>query len=155
MLAAGLAVAAGVAMAGAAAQAEVKTPPYWASLSVDEARMRVGPSEDYPANWVYRRRDLPVKVIQVHSNWRKIEDSTGTQGWMHVRLLADTPTGIVTAPVGAMHEKAGEGSAVLFRAERGVVGRLSGCGRGWCRFDVHGRRGYIRTGEVWGAVQAK
>ena len=64
--------------------------------------MRVGPSLDYPSNWVYRRRDLPVKVVQVLGNWRKIEDSTGTQGWMHVRLLSDTATALV---IGATADK--------------------------------------------------
>src|SRR3546814_16164874 len=38
-------------------QGQEKKPPYWASLSKDEARMRAGPSMDYPANWIYRRRD--------------------------------------------------------------------------------------------------
>src|SRR3546814_8582627 len=55
-------------------QGQEKKPPYWASLSKDEARMRAGPSMDYPANWIYRRRDLPVKVVAVYSHWRKIED---------------------------------------------------------------------------------
>lgn len=49
-------------MSGVAA-APAKPVPYWASLSHDEARMRVGPSLDYPSNWVYQRRDLPVKVV--------------------------------------------------------------------------------------------
>lgn len=149
---------AGVLMLGAVsgeAQGATKTPPYWASLSVDEARMRVGPSEDYPANWVYRRKDLPVKVIQVHSNWRKIEDPDGTQGWVHVRLLSDTATGIVTVPVGLLHEAARDGATVLFRAEKGVVGRLSDCGGGWCRLDIHGKRGFIRADQIWGATQSK
>src|SRR3546814_3471802 len=77
-------------------QGQEKKPPYWASLSKDEARMRAGPSMDYPANWIYRRRDLPVKVVAVYSHWRKIEDPDGTQGWMHVRLLSDQPTAIIT-----------------------------------------------------------
>src|SRR3546814_7061402 len=81
-------------------QGQEKKPPYWASLSKDEARMRAGPSMDYPANWIYRRRDLPVKVVAVYSHWRKIEDPDGTQGWMHVRLLSDQPTAIIT---GGMH----------------------------------------------------
>src|SRR3546814_17200266 len=61
-------------------QGQEKKPPYWASLSKDEARMRAGPSMDYPANWIYRRRDLPVKVVAVYSHWRRIEDPDGTQG---------------------------------------------------------------------------
>jgi SH3-like domain-containing protein len=143
---------AALCIAGAALAAP-KPVPYWASLSHDEARMRVGPSLDYPSNWVYRRRDLPVKVVQVLGLWRKIEDSSGAQGWMHVRLLSDAPTAIVTAPIAPMRESASDDARALYRAERGVVGRLTSCSNGWCAFDVNGQRGYIRTGDVWGATQ--
>lgn len=126
--------------------------PYWASISEDEARMRVGPSLDYPSSWIYRRRDLPVKVVQVLGLWRKVEDSGGTQGWMHVRLLSDTRTAIVTSDIAPMHESASESSRTLFRAQKGVVGRLSGCSGEWCDFDVRGQRGYVRVGDIWGAT---
>ena len=136
----------------AADAAPAKKTPYWASLSHDEARMRVGPSLDYPSNWVYRRRDLPVKVVQVLGLWRKIEDPDGTQGWMHVRLLSDTPTAIVRARTAPMHEAAKDESRTLFRAQKGVVGRLGGCSGGWCAFDVRGQRGFVRAGDIWGAT---
>ncbi|MFC3441992.1 SH3 domain-containing protein [Sphingobium rhizovicinum] len=143
-----------MALAGAAAAwaAPAKPVPYWASLAQDEARMRVGPSLDYPSNWVYRRRDLPVKVVQVLGLWRKVEDPDGAQGWMHVRLLSDTATGIVKADVAPLHESASDGSRTLFRAERGVVGRLHDCSGGWCTFDVKGQRGYVKASDVWGAT---
>jgi len=147
---------AGVAMALAMTTASIAAPgkpvPYWASIAQDEARMRVGPSLDYPSNWVYRRRDLPVKVVQVLGLWRKVEDPDGAQGWMHVRLLSDTPTAIVKADVAPMHESASDGAASLYRAERGVVGRLSDCSRDWCAFDVKGRRGYVKASDLWGAT---
>ncbi|HKY80643.1 MAG TPA: SH3 domain-containing protein [Sphingobium sp.] len=135
------------------AGAAPKPVPYWASLNQDEARMRVGPSLDYPSNWVYRRRDLPVKVVQVLGLWRKVEDSSGTQGWMHVRLLSDTATAIVTASVAPMREARSEDARTLYRAEKGVVGRLDSCGKGWCLFDVAGQKGFIRADDVWGATQ--
>lgn len=138
--------------AGIAQAAPGKPVPYWASLSQDEARMRVGPSLDYPSSWVYRRRDLPVKVVQVLGLWRKVEDPDGAQGWMHVRLLSDTPTAIVRAPEAPMHEAPSDGSRALFRAERGVVGRLSDCSDGWCAFDVKGQRGYVKAADIWGAT---
>lgn len=134
----------------ASAHAAPRKTPYWASLTEDEARMRVGPSLDYPANWVYRRRLLPVKVVQVLGNWRKIEDSTGTQGWMHVRLLSDKPTGIIVREIAELREGPSDTAPVLYRAEPGVVGRLSDCGGGWCAFDIAGQRGYVRTQAVWG-----
>jgi SH3-like domain-containing protein len=136
----------------AMAQAKRKLP-YWASLSKDEARMRVGPSLDYPSNWVYRRRDLPVKVVQVLGNWRKVEDSLGAQGWMHVRLLSDTPTAIVTGGVAAMRAAPDDDAPVNFRAEPGVVGRLTDCSGSWCLMDVSGKRGFIRTASIWGATE--
>lgn len=138
---------------GQEAGAQTKTPPYWASISASEARMRVGPSLDYPSSWVYRRRDLPVRVVQVHGNWRKVADESGTEGWMHVRLLSDTPTAMVTAGEGRMYRKTGGGGGLAFRAQKGVVGRLSECSRGWCLFDVGGRRGYIEVASLWGAVR--
>ena len=140
-------------MATGPAQGQAKKKvPYWASLSQSEARMRVGPSLDYPSNWIYRRRALPVKVVQVHGNWRKIEDSAGAQGWMHVRLLSDTPTALVTGGITPLRAAPSDGAATLYRAEPGVVGRLSDCSAGWCKMDVAGQKGFVRADSVWGAV---
>ena len=135
------------------ANADPKAPPYWASIAADEARMRVGPSLDYPSNWIYQRRDMPVKVVQVLGNWRKIQDPDGTQGWMHVRLLSDTATAMVMDVAADIRQERSETGALLYRAAQGVVGRVSDCAEGWCRFDVSGKRGYIRAASIWGAVK--
>ncbi|MCP1468818.1 SH3-like domain-containing protein [Sphingobium sp. OAS761] len=148
----GAAVLVAATAAGGGQAAPGKPTPYWASLSQDEARMRVGPSLDFPSNWVYRRRDLPVKVLQVLGLWRKVEDPDGTQGWMHVRLLSDTATAIVTTDQAPMHDSASEAAPTLYRAAKGVVGRLSGCSGGWCSFDVKGQRGYVKSDDLWGAT---
>jgi SH3-like domain-containing protein len=145
LLAVGLAAAAAAAPSG-------KPVPYWASLAKGDARMRVGPSLDYPASWIYQRRDLPVKVIEVYSNWRKVEDPDGTQGWMHVRLLKDDPTAIVKGDIAPMHDRASSGARVIYRLEPGVVGRLSGCANGWCAINVNGVRGYVLAQDLWGAT---
>ena len=134
----------------AAAQSSEVEVPYWASISVDEARMRKGPSPDVPVMWEYRRRDLPVKVVARHENWRKVEDPDGTQGWMAARLLSRTRTAIVTGTIRPMREDASVSAAVAYRAEPGVVGRISDCKNGWCLFDVKGRKGWIQTDHIWG-----
>jgi SH3-like domain-containing protein len=141
-------------MAAGPARAESKKAvPYWASISEKEARMRVGPSLDYPSNWIYRRRDLPVKVVQVLGNWRKIEDSAGAHGWMHVRLLSDTRTAIVTSGTAQLRSAANDDAPIVFRAEQGVVGRLTDCAGNWCLFNVGGQRGFVRTDELWGGIR--
>ena len=88
MLGRGLAIAALLAFA-TTADAQDKKPPYWASIASGEAMMRTGPGRNYPGVWLYKRRDLPIRVIQVYPNWRKIEDPNGTQGWMLVTLLSE------------------------------------------------------------------
>lgn len=140
-------------LAAQTAHADTKAPPYWASIAADEARMRVGPSLDYPSNWVYRRRDLPVKVVQVLGNWRKIEDPDGTQGWMHVRLLSAAETAVVSSVAADLREGRGHDEALLYRAAKGVVGRVSDCSAGWCRFNVGGKQGYVQASSLWGAVK--
>ena len=145
-----LAVIALVAVVGpASAQTEVELP-YWASINVDEARMRKGPSPDVPVVWEYRRKDLPVRVIARFETWRKIEDPDGTQGWMAARLLSRTRTAIVTGDVRPMREDASVSAAVAYRAEPGVVGRITDCKNGWCLFDVKGRKGWVQTDHIWG-----
>ena len=133
----------------AAAQSDVALP-YWASINVDEARMRKGPSPDVPVIWEYRRKDLPVKVIARHETWRKIEDPDGTQGWMAARLLSRTRTAIVTGEIRPMREDASVSAAVAYRADPGVVGRITDCKNGWCLFDVKGRKGWVQTDHIWG-----
>ena len=133
----------------AAAQSDVELP-YWASINVDEARMRKGPSPDVPVIWEYRRKDLPVKVVARFETWRKIEDPDGTQGWMAARLLSRTRTAIVTGEIRPMREDASTSAAIAYRAEPGVVGRITDCKAGWCLFDVKGRKGWVQADHIWG-----
>jgi SH3-like domain-containing protein len=148
-----LAVLVLTALAGVtAAQAQKqRETPYWASISAGKALMRTGPGKNYPAVWLYQRADLPIKVLEVYPSWRKVQDPDGTTGWMLVNLLSDTRTAIVrgTEPR-PLHERADAGSPIRYRAEPGVVGRISECARNWCRLDVAGRAGFIQTEQLWG-----
>ena len=135
----------------AAAADPARKPPYWASIGAGQARMRTGPARTYPASWLYRRADLPVRVVAVFKEWRKVEDPDGIQGWMQATLLRETRTAVVrgAAPV-AMLDRPMAGARLLWRAAPGVVGRVSQCGNGWCRFDVRGQAGFVELAGIWG-----
>ena len=133
------------------ASAQDKKPPYWASIASGEAMMRTGPGRNYPGIWLYKRRDLPIRVIQIYPNWRKIEDPDGEQGWMLVTLLSDRRTGIVKpGQPRSIHSKPDANSPVRYRAEHGVVGRLEKCDGTWCRIQIGQRQGWIAQGDLWG-----
>lgn len=132
------------------AQKERK-PPYWASISAGKAMMRAGPGKNYPATWLYVRADLPIRVVEVYPNWRRIQDPDGTTGWMLVHLLSDTRTALVTGnEPRPIHQTPDASAKIVYRAAPGVVGRLSDCAGGWCRLDVGGKRGFIRADHFWG-----
>jgi len=127
-----------------------RKPPYYASIVAGKAKMRTGPGRNYPSSWLYRRADLPIKVVDIYGDWRKVEDPDGTQGWMLVNLLSDTRTAIVTGSIVELRSTPDYGAHVNWRAAPGVVGRISKCARGWCWFDVKGRGGYVEQTRIWG-----
>ena len=155
MLKRGLAIVACLAFA-TAGDAQDKKPPYWASIASGEAMMRTGPGRNYPGIWLYKRRDLPIRVVQVYPNWRKIEDPDGQQGWMLVTLLSDRRTAIVKpGSPRDIHSKADANSPVRYRAEAGVVGRIDKCDGAWCRFRVGKRQGFIAQDALWGVSEGE
>jgi SH3-like domain-containing protein len=133
-----------------AASTQVRPTPYWGSISAGQARMRTGPGRNYPANWLYQRAGLPVQVLEVYPGWRKVRDPDGVEGWMIGNLVSDQRTGMVKGGVAELRDTPNAGAKVLWRAEAGVIGRLSKCGGGWCRFDVQGRGGYLEEARLWG-----
>ncbi|WP_168071098.1 SH3 domain-containing protein [Sphingomonas kaistensis] len=140
----------------AGASAQDRAVPYWASISSGEAMMRTGPARTYPGIWLYKRRDLPIRVLKIHENWRLIEDSEGTRGWMLRTMLSDTRTAIVKGseprPVRA---SADDGSRVRYLAEPGVVGRIDECGEGWCHIRFGKREGHIKVADLWGVAEGE
>ena len=133
------------------AAAQEKKPPYWASIASGQAMTRTGPGKNYPAIWVYQRRDLPVRVVKRYESWRLIQDPDGAQGWMLVSLLSDRRTAVVKQgnPI-AVRIKPNEDARIRYLAEQGTVGRVDHCSTGWCHVEFGKREGYIRTADIWG-----
>jgi len=128
-------------------------PPYWATIDEPEARMRTGPSTEYPTMWIYKRERMPIKILARYKAWRKVEDVDGVQGWMHARLLSATRSALVQGEKGkvfALRSNPRSDAKVTWRVQPGVVGLITQCRAGWCLFDVTGRQGYIKTSLIWG-----
>lgn len=135
----------------APASGQSRETPYWASLRAEVANMRVGPSESYPIDWVYKRKGLPVKVVRVMQGWRLVVDPDGARGWIFSALLSPERAALVIgeglAPIRA---EPSANAALRWNAEPGVVGKLGACEGNWCEFDVAGRKGWIEAARIWG-----
>lgn len=131
--------------------AQDREPPYWAAIRYDGARMRVGPSRDFPIEWVYTRVGLPVMVIRQREGWRLVRDPDGAQGWISANQLRRDRMVLVQGNDPVALRTSGEmTSEVRWRAEPGVLGRLLQCEDDWCEIDVDGRTGWVEAARIWG-----
>jgi SH3-like domain-containing protein len=139
-------------LAAVPALAQDREVPYWASLRVDQVNMRVGPSESYPIDWVYRRANLPVKVVRLYQGWRLVRDQDGAEGWIVARLLSPERSAVVVGKgLAAMRAEGNAGAALRWNLEPGVVGKLGDCDAGWCELSVGAHKGWVEQKRLWGA----
>ena len=93
-----------------------------------------------------------MKVIDTFKEWKKVEDPGGTQGWMLGNLISTTRTAIVQGTIVELRDRPAFGGKIVWRAEPGVVGRISQCANGWCRLDVKGQAGFVEASRLWGVA---
>ena len=129
--------------------------PRFVSLRADEVNLRTGPGVQYPIDWVYRRRHLPVEIIAEYNTWRKVRDWQGTEGWVHQSMVGNERTVIVTGKLRTLRDKSDTAGRPVAQAEAGVIARLLECpdASTWCRVEVDGFEGWFRRVEFWGVYR--
>ncbi|MCB2095207.1 MAG: aspartyl-trna synthetase [Rhodobacteraceae bacterium] len=124
--------------------------PRFVSLKAAEGNVRRGPSLSYRIDWVFRHRDMPLKVTAEFGNWRRVEDSDGQGGWIHYSLLSGARTVIVEKEGVALRSRPDGAANIVAEAERGVIGKLGQCVPDWCQISAGGERGWVDSRALWG-----
>ena len=135
-----------------AADAAGKVPRF-VSLASEKVNVRVGPGKRYPISWVYVRSGWPVEVIAEYELWRQVRDVDGATGWIHTALLSNRRTILITGERRPMYERPKADSVVVLLAEPGVQGRLIECDGSWCKVDVAGNEGWMKTAHFYGVLE--
>ncbi|MEM9435528.1 MAG: SH3 domain-containing protein [Pseudomonadota bacterium] len=124
--------------------------PRYVSMKATEANIRRGPSLSHRIDWVYKRRDMPLRVTAEHGHWRRVQDRDGQGGWIHYSLISGTRTVIVEEDMLALFPRPEAEGQVVARLEIGVVARLGKCTEMWCRVTAGGYRGWAPKTSLWG-----
>ena len=61
---------------------------YFRTLRNDKVNLRQGPSFDYPIKIFYKKKFLPVLIMDKSDNFRKIRDHENNSGWIHISQLS-------------------------------------------------------------------
>ena len=129
--------------------------PRFVSLKTDEGNARRGPSLTHRIDWVFKHRNMPLRVTAEFGHWRRVEDSDGQGGWVHYSMLSGVRTVVIETPMTDLHLKPGPDTPVMARAEAGAIARLGDCNADWCRISADGERGWVRKADIWGVDPAE
>ena len=66
---------------------------YFLTLRYDKVNLRLGPSKDYPVKIFYKKKYLPVLVVDQLDNFKKIKDHENNTGWIHISQLSKKKSG--------------------------------------------------------------
>ena len=53
------------------------------SLKKNEVNLRQGPSFKYPVILTYKKKYLPIIILDKFETWRKVKDFESNSGWIH------------------------------------------------------------------------
>lgn len=126
--------------------------PRYVSLKAAEGNVRRGPSLSHRIDWVYKHRNMPLRVTAEHGHWRRVEDRDGVGGWLHYSLISGNRTVIVEANMLQLYSRPDATTHVNAALESGVIAELGACDAQWCRLRAGGYRGWARREALWGVL---
>jgi SH3-like domain-containing protein len=129
---------------------ETKAAPHFASLRAEKVNLRSGPSEDFPIQWVFKRRGLPVEILASFDIWRKIHAFDGTEGWVNQQMLTGRRSVLITGATRNLHHDPDPASGIVAQLEPGVVAAMSHCNPTWCELKAGGYKGWLKRDGLWG-----
>lgn len=126
--------------------------PRFVSLKAKEGNVRRGPSRSHRIDWIFTRRDMPLRITAEHGHWRRVEDREGAGGWMHYALLSGVRTVIIETEDLVVRARPEAAAPAVARFETGVIARLGRCSDAWCRISAGGYRGWAPKTVLWGVA---
>ena len=103
------------------------------SLKNSEVNLRIGPSFEHPIKLIYKKKYLPVIVIDRSETWRKIKDFENNSGWVHITQLSKKKTAININNNSILYSKATIYSKPLAKLEMGRLVLIKKCKIDWCK----------------------
>ncbi len=119
------------------------------SLKKNKVNVRYGPGYDYEVKYIYRKINLPLKVIDKKENFRKVIDLKKNSGWIHISQLKKSKSFIVTKNK-ILFKNSSHFSKPIARIQKGRLLIHKDCKKKWCNVKTGNFSGWIKTGNLWG-----
>lgn len=124
--------------------------PRFVSMKAAEGNVRRGPSLTHRIDWVFKHRDMPLRITAEHGHWRRVEDRDGMGGWVHYSLLSGTRTVLIEQDKLQLLVRPDPNAPVAAVFEVGAIARLGECSLEWCYLRADGYKGWAPKARLWG-----
>ena len=123
---------------------------YFLTLKYNRVKVRQGPSFEYPVKFIYKKKYLPIKIIDNKDNFRKITDLKNNNGWIHVSQLSKKKSAINIHNLSIIFKKPNIYSQPIARLEKGKIAIVKKCKEDWCKIITNDYKGWIFKNYLWG-----
>ena len=120
------------------------------SLKKNKVNVRQGPSFDYPIKFIYKKKYLPVKVVDRSDSWRKVMDYKNNLGWIHISQLSKIKSVINIKKNGILYKKPTIYSKPIAKIENGRLFLIKKCKNIWCKVKSENYVGWVNKSNLWG-----
>ena len=120
------------------------------SLKNNKVNLRLGPSFEHPVKLIYKKKYLPVSIIDESETWRKIKDFENNSGWIHISQLSKKKSAINIKKNSILYKRSTVFSKPIVRLEIGRLVLIKKCNIEWCKITSSDFVGWVFRSDLWG-----
>ena len=123
------------------------------SLKNDEVNVRLGPSKEHPIKFIYKKKYLPLEILDSSETWRKVKDFENNSGWIHISQLSKKKSAINKKNNAIIFKKPTVFSKPIVKLETGRLVLIKKCKIKWCKIASGKYVGWIKKDYLWGKIK--
>jgi len=125
---------------------------YFRTLRNDKVNLRQGPSFDYPVKIFYKKKFLPVLILERSDNFRKIRDHENNTGWVHISQISKKKAAIVIDDNSILFNDSTIYSNPVAILKKGRLVKINKCKDNWCKIKTDEFKGWVKKENLWGLL---
>ena len=122
------------------------------SLKNKQVNLRTGPSFDHPIKLIYKKKYLPVIILDKFEAWREIRDFENNSGWIHISQLSKKKTAINIKKYSILYKNSTIYSKPIAKLEKGRLVLIKKCKPRWCKIETGDYKGWVIKKNLWGRI---
>ena len=125
---------------------------YYLTLRSSKVNLRQGPSLNHPIKLVYKKKFLPVLILDKSYNFRKIKDHENNSGWIHISQLSKKKAALNIKDKSIIFRRPAEYSRPLAVVQEGRLFLIKKCKPDWCKIKTGKFTGWIKKENLIGRL---